>query len=126
MYLLRRYKNHPVLSTKPTLTTRRDFLNKYQAQLPVTNYNFSKTASPDEQCVGVVKASVLHEKSLVQHSADLSVVEQMDVMASTFSNKEIECVRVDGATDEGPSHAEVHYTFLHLLQFLYHCTYFYT
>ena len=103
------HKNHPVLSVKPTLTTRTDFLNKYQAQLQVTSYNFSKTASTDEQCVGVVKASVLHEKSPAQHSADLSVVEQMDVMASTFLNKEIECIRVDGATDEGPSHAEVQF-----------------
>ena len=103
------HKNHPVLSVKPALTTRTDFLNKYQAQLQVTSYNFSKTASTDEQCVGVVKASALHEKSPAQHSADLSVIEQMDVMASTFLNREIECIRVDGATDKGPSHAEVQF-----------------
>ena len=62
----------------------------------------------------MVKASGLHEKSPSKHSADLSVVETMDVIASAFPNtkkkaKEFECIRVDGATDEGPSHAEVQF-----------------
>lgn len=108
------HKNYPVLSVKPTLTTRTDFLNKYQAQLQVTSYNFSKTSNTVEQCVGVVKASGIHEKSPAQHSADLSVIENMDVMASAFLNtnkkaKEFECIRVDGTTDKGPCHAEVQF-----------------
>ena len=108
------HKNYPSLSVKPTVTIRTDFLNKYQAQLQVTSYNFSKTTTTDELCAGVVKASGLHEKSPAQHGADMSVIESMDVMASAFLDdnreyKEIECVRVDGATDEGPSHAEVQF-----------------
>ena len=108
------HKNYPSLSVKPTVTTRTDFLNKYQAQLQVTSYNFSKTTTTDELCAAVVKASVLHEKSPAQHGADMSVIVSMDVIASAFLDdngeyKEIEWVRVDGATDEGPSHAEVQF-----------------
>lgn len=62
----------------------------------------------------MVKASGLHEKSPAQHGADLSFLEGKDVIQSSFLNgnaeaKEIECIRVDGATDEGPSHAEVQF-----------------
>ena len=105
------HKNYPVLSVKPTITTRTDFINKYQSQLQVTSYNFTKTANTDER---VVKTSALHEKSPAQHSADLALIEKMDIMAPAFLNsnmeaKQLECIRVDGAADEGPSHEEAQF-----------------
>ena len=101
------HKNLPTLSVKPSATTRTDVLNKYSAQLQVTSYNFSKTSTSDEAvCIGIVKASGLHEKSPSQHAADLQKVEKLDVSRHIFLSdgedvaKEIECVRVDGGADE--------------------------
>ena len=74
------HKNQPVLSVKPTATTHTDLTNKYAAQFQVTSYNFSKTATSDENCVGVVKATGLHEKSPSEHAAELQLVEQLDVV----------------------------------------------
>ena len=108
------HKNFPSLSVKQTVTTRTDFLNKYPAQLQVTSYNFSKTNTRNEQCAGVVKASGIHDKTPSQPAADLSILEGQNVMRLAFLNdeansKEIECIRVDGATDEDPSHVEVQF-----------------
>ena len=108
------HKNFPSSSVKQTVTTQTDFLNKYPAQLQVTSYNFSKTNTTDEQCAGVVKASGIHDKTPSQHAADLSVLEGQNVMCLAFLSdkanpKEIGCIRVDGATDEGPSHVEVQF-----------------
>ena len=107
------HKSLPTLSVRPTATTRTDFMNKYSAQLQVTSYNFSKTSTSAEVCVGV-KASGLHEKSLSQHAADIGKVEKLECTTSVFLNdelffKEIECVRVDGGADEGPVHHEVQF-----------------
>lgn len=104
------HKSLPTLSVKPTATTRTDFLNKYAAQLQVSSYNFSKTSTTAEVCVGIVKASGLHEKNPSQHAADLEKVEKLEVSRHLFLSegeavaKEIECERVDGGSDEGPSH----------------------
>lgn len=109
------HKSLPTLSVKPSATTRTDFLNKYSAQLQVTSYNFSKTSTSDEVCIGIVKASGLHEKSPSQHAADLQKVQKLDVSKHIFLSdgeeaaKEIECVRVDGGADEGPVHHEVQF-----------------
>lgn len=110
------HKNLPTLSVKPSATTWTHFLNKYSAQLQVTSYNFSKTSTSDEVCIGIVKASGLHEKSPSQHTTDLQKVENLDVSRHIFLSdgediaKEIECVRVDGGADEGPVHHEVQFS----------------
>ena len=108
------HKSQPALSIKPTailITTRTDFTGKHTAQLQVTSYNFSKTTTSDEICIGVVKATGLHEKSPSQHSADLQSVELLEAVKKAFSEneqpKEVECIRVDGGADEGPGHHEV-------------------
>lgn len=109
------HKNIPTLSTKPTVTTRTDFLSKCPAQLQTTSYNFPKTETTVDVCIGVVKASQLHEKSPSQHSDDLVAVEALSIAKSLFSKndledpRDIECIQVDGAGDEGPSHAEVQF-----------------
>lgn len=40
--------------SSPTLTTHTDFLNKHQTQLQATSYNFTKTATTSEVCIGAV------------------------------------------------------------------------
>ena len=62
-------------------------------------------------CAGVVKASMVNEKSPTQHMADLVMLEKnvCGGFAKLFDKKDTEFVHVDGATDEGPSHAEVQF-----------------
>jgi len=109
------HKSLPTLSVKPTATTRTDFLNKYPAQLQVTSYNFSKTKTSAEVCVGIMKASGVHEKNPSQHAADMKKVEKLEASKHVFLSdgqqvpKEIECIRVDGGADEGPVHHEVQF-----------------
>ena len=109
------HKSIPSLNVgSPTLTTHTDFLNKHQAQLQTTSYNFTSTSNTSEVCCGVVKASVLHQKNPSQHAADLTMLEEIPDLAPVFRKengnvKDIECIRVDGASDEGPSHVEVQF-----------------
>ena len=60
----------------------------------------------------MVKGSKVFPKNAAQHYADLEMLTRMPAFKSVFFNsvgsvKDIECVRVDGAGDEGPSHEEV-------------------
>lgn len=109
------HKNLPTLSTKLTLTTHTDFPSKYPAQLQTTSYNFSKTRSTNDLCVGVVKRTQLHEKNLSQHADDIAMVQAFDFAKSVFCKenseepKDIECIQVGGGADEGPSHLEVQF-----------------
>jgi len=83
--------------------------------LQTTSYNFTKTTTTGEVCVGVVKAAKVHQKNPAQHIADLCMLESKEELLPVFVNlhtglpKLVECVRVDGATDEGPSHDEVQF-----------------
>lgn len=96
-------------------TTYTDYVNKYKAVLQTTSYNFSKTETTLEVCAGVVKPVGLFPKNPTQHLADLEMLESAPEMKSAFldpttgKRKVIECVRVDGASDEGPSHEEVQF-----------------
>ena len=105
----------PVVRGKEVLTTRTDYVNKTPSTLQTTSYNFSKTTTTGEVCVGVVKAAKVHQKNPAQHIADLSMLESKDDLKPVFINpltglpKSVECVRVDGATDEGPAHDEVQF-----------------
>ena len=105
------HKSLPTSSVRPTATTRTDFMNKCSAQLQVTSYNFSKTSTSTDVCVGIVKESGFHEKS-PQHAGVIEKVEKLECTTSVFLNdelffKEIECVEVDGGTDVGPFHHEM-------------------
>ena len=51
----------------------------------------------------------MHDKSPSQHMADLVMLEKRQELAHLFGRKEVEFVRVDGASDEDPSHVEVQY-----------------
>ncbi len=104
------HKQHKVLSEvgKPELTTYTDFVNKYTSKLQTTSYMFLGSQTTPEVCAGVVKASLVHEKNPVQHAADLEILGKLEETRFPIA-KSIECVRVDGATDEGPSHVEVQF-----------------
>ena len=105
----------PVVQGKDVLTTRTDCVNKYPSVLLTTSYNFSKTTTTGEACVGVGKSSATHQNNPAQHIADLCMLESLENLKPVFVNplnglpKSVECVRVDGATDEGPAHHEVQF-----------------
>jgi hypothetical protein len=109
------HKSTPSLNVDgPTLTTHTDFLNKHQTQLQTTSYNFTKTVTTSEVCIGVVKASGVHQKNPAQHASDLDIIQKNDDLKSIFHqdsglSRDIEYIRVDGASDEGPSHHEVQF-----------------
>ena len=73
------------------------------------------TKSTLETCVGVVKAPPVHCKNPPQHYSDLVMLSNTACLQPVFINpltglnKEINCIRVDGATDEGPSHEAVQF-----------------
>ena len=96
-------------------TTRTDYVNKHPSVLQTTSYNFTGTRTTAEACVGVVKAQPLHQKNSAQHASDLKMLSQKPALGVIFNQngnekpKSVDCVRVDGASDEGPSHLEVHY-----------------
>ena len=114
------HKQHASLATvdQPEQTTRSDYLNKYTSILQVSSYLFMSTETTKEVCCGVVKAHTLFEKSPVQHAADLQMLEENPEFASIFHDKRVECVRVDGCSDEAPSHEEVqfYWTERHLIK----------
>ena len=111
------HKQHPTLCVKgmETTTTRNDYVNKYPSNLQTTSYNFPFTTTTGEVCAGMVKAPGVHAKNAAQHYADLQMLEENQEIREVFWNsetqerKEIECARVDGSFDEGPSHCEVQY-----------------
>ncbi len=111
------HRLHGTLCVKghESLTTRTNYVNKYPSTLQTTSYNFAGMKTTGEICMGVVKAPVLYNKNSAQHLADLEFLSQNEHCTTAFINpvtgkkKEIECVRVDGGYDEGPSHLEVQY-----------------
>lgn len=100
---------------KESLATRTDYVNKYPSTLQTTCYNFPGTETTGEICMGVVKAPVLFNKNSAQHLADLEAISNNEYSNAAFVNqttgkrKEIECIRVDGGYDEGPTHLETQY-----------------
>ena len=109
------HKNTPSLNVHgSTLTTHPDFLNKHQTQLQTTRYNFTRTSVTSEVCAGIVKAAGVHQKNPCQHAADMEMLQAIESYHPLFYKetgkaKDIECIRVDGACDEGPSHLEVQF-----------------
>ncbi len=105
------HKQKTVLAEKgsPELTTRTDYVNKYSSVLQTSSYMFLETDNTPLGCFGVVKPHDVFPKNPSQHAADLEILEG-NVLAKPFlSNKIIDCIRVDGGVDEGPSHIEVQF-----------------
>lgn len=61
-------------------------------------------------CVGAIKAIPIHKKNPTQHFSDLVMLSAKEGLQPVFlnpdtgMNRQIDCIRVDGASDEGPSH----------------------
>ena len=91
----------------PALTTRTDFVNSYSSLLQTTSYLFMASDTTEKACVGVVKPHFTFQKNPTQHFIDLEMLESK--LPGHLGNRSIECVRVDGATDEGPAHIEVQF-----------------
>ena len=101
------------MSQQEVLTTHTDYVNRYPSILQTTFYNFTSTKTTKELCAGVVKGAKIYPKNQTQHYADLEMLSDAAELHPAFTNpsthnpKRLECIRVDGATDEGPSHDEV-------------------
>lgn len=81
----RQYSN-PTLCGKEILSTRTEFVNKYPSVLQTTSYNFSRTSTTSEVCVGVVKAAPIHSKSPSQHFSDLLMLSTTEELKPVFHN----------------------------------------
>ena len=109
----KQYKNPPV--GDEILTTRTDYVNRHPSVLQTTSYNFTGTGTTPETCVGIVKAVPIHPKNPTQHFSDLLMLKEKSELQQVFKNpktgvnKPYDCIRVDGATDEGPSHELVQF-----------------
>ena len=97
------------------LTTHTDYVNRYPSVLQTTSYNFTATDTTYELCAGVVKAAKLFPKNAAQDHADLNMLMKMPEIQPAFvthftgEQKQIDCIRVEGASDEGLSHYEVRF-----------------
>ena len=104
-----------VVDGKQTVTTHTDYVNRYPSVLQTTCYNFTGTKTTGELCAGVVKPVKVFPKNPAQRFADLKMLSSVPELQPAFINhlsgkpKKIECVRVDGAGDEGPAHLEVQF-----------------
>ena len=119
------HKQHKILAEadKPELTTRTDYVNKYASVLQATSYLFMGTENTAESCVGVVKPQKVFPKNPAQHAADFEMLHSLPSIESVLKNKDVECIRVDGASDEGPSHLEVQFMWTERhLKMQKHCT----
>ncbi len=78
---------------------------------PFSRPNFTGTKCTKELCVGVVKAAKVFPKNQQSIMPMLCKLPELQsaFLKSSSQPKRIECVRVDGVADEGPSHDEVKY-----------------
>lgn len=104
-----------MLTDNNAVTTFTDYVNPYASILQTSCCNFTRTATTGELCAGIVKASGIYPKNPAQHASDIEMLEDTPEIDPAFTNpttgkrKAIECVRVDGACDEGPSHEEAQF-----------------
>lgn len=105
------HKQHKAVShiSHPEITTRTDYVNKYSSVLQVTSYLIPATKTTVQHSAGLVKAHILYPKDPSQHAADLVMLENDPDFKPCLKNKPIDCIRVDGAGDEGPIHPEVQF-----------------
>ncbi|CAB4010628.1 Hypothetical predicted protein [Paramuricea clavata] len=105
-----------ILESQPSLTTRTDFVNKYPSLLQTTSYLFLDSETTEKACVGIVKPHFTYDKTPTQYYIDLNMLETK--LPNYLIEKPMDCIRVDGAGDEGRAHVEVQFlwTERHLLK----------
>lgn len=67
------------------------------------------TKTTPQYSAGIVKAHIVYPKDPLQHAADVVMLENEQEFKPCMKNKPIDCIQVDGAADEGPSHKEVQF-----------------
>ena len=60
------------------------------------------TTNTAEKCVAVAKPHHPIEKPPTQHFCDFLVLKEKEELKAWMNDKTVHCVRVDGASDEGP------------------------
>lgn len=105
------HKQYKAISdaSQQEVTTRTDYVNKYASILQVTSYLVPGTKTTPQYSAGIVKAHIVYPKDPSQHAADVVMLENEQEFKPCLKNKPIDCIRVDGAADEGPSHKEVQF-----------------
>ena len=105
------HKQHPIIadSSNPEITTRTDYVNKYSSILQTTSYLVLETKTTPQLAAGIVKPHIVFPKNPAQHASDLILLQKTPDFQACLDNKPIDCIRVDGATDEGASHNEVQF-----------------
>ena len=105
------HKQHKILgeAERPEVTTLTDYVNKYNSILQTTSYLFMATDNTAEMPVGIVKAQKVFPKNPAQHAADFQMLLKQPALEPILQNKDIDCIRVDGAADKGPNHLEVQF-----------------
>ena len=106
-YTHKQYKTMSV-KDKPELTTRTDYVNKYKSVLQTSMHLIMETENTAQKVLGVVKPHQLYPKDPSQHISDLYMMSRMEEYELDM-HKPIDCIRVDGASDEGPTHLEVQF-----------------
>lgn len=68
-----------------------------------------ETENTSDVCAAFVKGQALFRKNAAQHLSDLTMLQQTNPSFKESLAKDIECIRVDGASDDGPGHDEVQF-----------------
>ncbi len=105
------HKQRPLIAdaNNPEITTRTDYVNKYSSILQTTSYLVLETKTTPQLAAGIVKPHIVFQKNPAQHASDLIMLQKNPDFQACLDNKPVDCIRVDGATDEGPSHNEVQF-----------------
>lgn len=105
------HKQHKAVSgiSDPEKTTRTDYVNKYASVLQTTSYMILPTNTTCQATAGIVKPHMVFPKNASQHTADLAMLENHEEFYDHIAQKKIDCIRVDGASDENPGHDEVQF-----------------
>ena len=104
------HKQYKTMSLKdnPEVTTRTNYVNKYKSVLQTSMHLIMETQNRTQKVLGVVKAHQLYPKDPSQHMADLYIMCKLEDFTADM-RKPVDCIRVDEASDEGPTHIEVQF-----------------
>ena len=65
--------------------------------------------STSPQLAAGIKPHIVFPKNPAQRAADLAMLQKKEKFKESLDNKAIDCIRVDSASDEAPSHHEVQF-----------------
>lgn len=62
-----------------------------------------------QAAAGIVEPYKVFPKNASQHAADLAMLENHEEFSDHIAQKKIDCIRVDGASDDNPGHDELQF-----------------